>query len=90
MKARTHPLTSTQTRAAMVTTPKTYTQEPTKAGWRVGSTSSRGRRPSRRLRSAAVHPLSRPAGVPVTELPGEIGAGGSGSGPGSAHAAQPH
>src|ERR1019366_2301058 len=81
MKARTVPLTSTQTRAAMVTTPKTYTHEPTKAGWRVGSTSSRGRRPSRRLRTAAVHPVSRTAGEPVEGLPEEPAAGGGAPGP---------
>src|ERR1700730_13786439 len=51
---RMTPLITTQTKATMVTTPKTYTHEPTEAGWRSGSRWSSGRPVSNRRRTARV------------------------------------
>src|ERR1035437_1553263 len=62
-KASTMPLPITQMRAVIDTTPKTYTQEPTKNGWRLGKRWVSGRRGFRRGRAAPVQVASPGSGA---------------------------
>jgi hypothetical protein len=73
--ASTTPLITSQKSAAMVTTPKTYTQDPMYAGCLVGSNSVMGSVFSTRRRTEAVQPVSS-----STTDGAAVGAGSTGTG----------